>query len=1257
MSHRHSARAVLWIGLLLASCANFRPHLAETDRPPDRDASEAPTYSVYLVGSTGADPSEDGRVLRVLNEHLRAAPERSAVLFLGDQLPRTGMPPKSEETARAAAQSVLDAQLAALDGYRGTPFFLPGDRDWKRYGVRGVQRQENYLEKRLNAGLADEDDWNNYFYPDNGCADPEIIELTDELSLLLLDSQWWLEDGDDPHANLGCEVQSHRRFREIVLDAIDDERGKNLIIATHHPMRSHGPHGGATTVRDHLFPLTTFAQPLYVPLPGLGSVITGIHKSGLRKQDLANADNRELQRLLIGAASDHGDVIFAAGHEQSLQYIRHRDLPFLISGSAAAATPTVDRPDAPYTHGARGFSRLDVFADGSARVEFWIVAADGTATRSFRSHIKDALPPPQPPAVQQDFPEYDARMDSSLQFPVTFPVTDKGAFGTAMLGEHHREVYLERTNFPVLDLSTFAGGLTPLKKGGGKQTHSLRLRDSLGREWVLRSLTKDLKTIPYPFNQLNLVNFLFKENFLAINPFMSLAIAPLAESAGVYHANPGIYYVPLQPALGGFNGAFGEQIYLLEERASEDRSDLASFANADKFVSTPKLVEKMRDNHKHRPDQRWTARSRLFDLLIGDFDRHDDQWRWARVENTDDRKLYRPIPRDRDQAFSRYDGFILKITRPYNNLLRQVTDYERGIPDYAWATYNTRFFDHEFLNELTLDDFLAEAAHLQTHLTDDAIAAAFAHLPPNIQRISSERLMRELRRRRDDLPNLARAFYLQLSERVVIHGADLREQYDIIRYADGRTEVNVYDLDKDNERAERLYHRVFHPEETREILVYGLGAKDIFHFTGTADRGSIRVRAVGGEGRDTYRDDTELRGGGRPNFVYDSRTGNDLARGASVRDKTSHIAAQNTYDRLGGHLDRALFTPYPLAGFNADDGFLLGARATLLLPRFKKAPYGQFHAAALTYAFATGGIDLTTEHQFVRAAGQWDVVANTNLRNDRYAFNFFGIGNDADPSELAPIERSTLNFYRVRQNRAYVDLGLRRRFAADLGTLTFGPLLEATSIEPTPNRFLTRDDSDVTAPELAARLYTGLRAQLEFESIDNPIHPRRGFHFALRAAYQTDLRGSNRRFGHYDAGLKLYKSTRGKLPVTFATYLGGGHAGEEADFFYLPTLGQRENIRGFFRERYRGSTQFFQLLDVRVPLGSWNNAILPFSFGITGSFDHGRVWSSGEDSDTWHSSYGGAVYLVPLNLAVVSVSYHVADDAVGLFRVKVGHAF
>ena len=78
-----------------------------------------------------------------------------------------------------------------------------------------------------------------------------------------------------------------------------------------------------------------------------------------------------------------------------------------------------------------------------------------------------------------------------------------GALHRTILGEHFREEYRKTYDIPTLDLSTYRGGMTPLKRGGGNQTNSLRLEDSQGRQYAMRDMTKDASRL-LPKNMLKI---------------------------------------------------------------------------------------------------------------------------------------------------------------------------------------------------------------------------------------------------------------------------------------------------------------------------------------------------------------------------------------------------------------------------------------------------------------------------------------------------------------------------------------------------------------------------------------------------------------------------------------------------------------------------------------------------------------------------------------------------------------------------------
>ncbi|RYG28781.1 MAG: hypothetical protein EOO01_39245, partial [Chitinophagaceae bacterium] len=66
------------------------------------------------------------------------------------------------------------------------------------------------------------------------------------------------------------------------------------------------------------------------------------------------------------------------------------------------------------------------------------------------------------------------------------------------MGFNYRPEWTTPVRVPVVDLGTEHGGLKPVKRGGGKQTRSLRLEDASGKEYNFRSIQKFItsKTLP-----------------------------------------------------------------------------------------------------------------------------------------------------------------------------------------------------------------------------------------------------------------------------------------------------------------------------------------------------------------------------------------------------------------------------------------------------------------------------------------------------------------------------------------------------------------------------------------------------------------------------------------------------------------------------------------------------------------------------------------------------------------------------------------
>lgn len=258
-----------------------------------------------------------------------------------------------------------------------------------------------------------------------------------------------------------------------------------------------------------------------------------------------------------------------------------------------------------------------------------------------------------------------------------------------LFGSHYREAWTTPVQVPVLDLADEKGGLEIVRKGGGRQTKSLHLKDAEGNRYVLRSVQKDTSGLLPEHLRGSVIDDIFQDQISAGHPYGAFIIPDLAEAAGVLHTSPKLVYIPDSPLLG---------------------------------------------THREEFDQAAFARARLFDMLIGDWDRHGDQWRWAEYEKEGKGEVYRPIPRDRDNAFYEFDGVIPWIARR-KFLFRPLQKFDHQIHDLPGLNWEARCIDRFMLTELTMEDWVSIARDLKAAMTDEIIENAVGQWPPAIYRL------------------------------------------------------------------------------------------------------------------------------------------------------------------------------------------------------------------------------------------------------------------------------------------------------------------------------------------------------------------------------------------------------------------------------------------------------------------------------------------------------------------------------------------
>jgi hypothetical protein len=117
------------------------------------------------------------------------------------------------------------------------------------------------------------------------------------------------------------------------------------------------------------------------------------------------------------------------------------------------------------------------------------------------------------------------------------------------MGANYRQEWNTPVTVPVLNLA----GLKPVKRGGGKQTKSLRMEDASGRQYSIRSVQKYItdKTLPGDLMSEAAAD-LMSDGVSASYPYAGLSMQPLADAAGVPYGKVRLVYVPDDPALGEY---------------------------------------------------------------------------------------------------------------------------------------------------------------------------------------------------------------------------------------------------------------------------------------------------------------------------------------------------------------------------------------------------------------------------------------------------------------------------------------------------------------------------------------------------------------------------------------------------------------------------------------------------------------------------------------------------------------------------------
>lgn len=1199
--------SIILLIFLSSACATYTPQYANEKHAEVQFPNKKIDKTFYLVGDAGKSPMGGmSKALTAFNSYIKNKETKGDYsVFLGDNIYPVGLPKKGEK-GRESAENALNAQIKSLSDFKGDVVFIPGNHDWYGGGLKTLKRQEKYIEDGLGK---------NTFQPENGCP-LESIDVSETIQLIIIDSEWYLENWNDhPTINDECEIKTRERFFTEVEGEIKKAQNKTIVFAMHHPMYTNGSHGGKYAAIKHLYPLQQ-----KIPLPIIGSFVTQLRtQGGVSIQDRYNERYNELMNRLETLAIGNDNLVFVSGHEHTLQYIEEEGVKQIVSGSGAKNSYAELSNNGLFSTGEQGFVELTIFKDKSSWVRYY--GEDNGAPKLL--FTKEIIKPEKAFDVSNLPESFPQNVEVSIY---SKDETDVSGFFETVWGNHYRDIYSTKINAKVATLDTLYGGLEIVRKGGGHQTRSLRLKTKDGRELNMRALRKSatqyLQTVLFKDTYIQdefektEVEELILDFYTAAHPYAFAVVPDLSDAAEIYHTNPKLYFIPKHKHLGDFNEEYGGELYMIEERPEENYAEDKNFGYADDLESTHDIIEKIREDEEHKIDENALVRARLFDMLIGDWDRHQDQWRWAQFDKENGDHYYRPIPRDRDQVFSNFDGALLNVMRIISGSTKQLQVYDETLEDIGWMNAAGIKLDRVLIQQADKETWLKHAKFLQENITDAVIDKAFTKVPNEVQDKTLSEIKDKLKGRRSNLQDIAMRYHDYLNELVILTGTDKDDYIEVKRTGDNETRVTISRI-KDGKKADVIVDKTFNRAITKEMWIYGLDDKDVFEVTGKANN-PIFTRLIGGQENDTY-----IIKNGRRVKVYDHESKkNTIQENKGAKIRLTDVYKLNLFDFNKNITRTGVITP--AIGFNPDDGFLLGVQYVRTKKGFQRNPYSNQHRFKGGYYFATEGFSLNYDGEFANIMNDWNLHIGGQFTSANFTNNFFGFGNETVNND----DDLELDYNRVKTSIMAVKAGILKKgnFGSDYG---FRMILEGIELDDTENRFITDEHVSPTNIDFyERRFFGGLEAQFNYASFDDKINPKKAMTFKLQVGGKTEFEETKNTYGYINTNLGFYNSLNKSETLVLKTDARAQfRIGDDLLFYQAANIGGRNGLRGFRTERFTGQNSFVGSADLRYSFPSFKTRTLPLQIGVFGGADVGRVWINNDTSKIWHNDYGGGFWV------------------------------
>lgn len=782
-------------------------------------------------------------------------------------------------------------------------------------------------------------------------------------------------------------------------------------------------------------------------------------------------------------------------------------------------------------------------------------------------------------------------------------------------GKHYRDLYFVPVTVPSVTLATLLGGVNCVKPAD--EFHGIYIKDKQDKIYLLKPLGGASSFLQSDFFQDMYNKADFKDTYLdefigdaytIINPYTFLVSDYLAKVTGLDTNNPHLYYLSDNASF----DTIGDGSRIQDKLVSV--TDVLEINSDEDIISTDSLLDVLGRDKSNEVDQHLYIRERVFDMLIGDWNKIPENWNW-KLYKDGNKNVYRPLVVDRSHAFTKVEGFLFKQMLGVLSL-GFISNYDEYIDNIK--RFNKLGFTLDVALTAQSDEsvWLGEARFLKDRLTDDVINIAFRQLPDEIQ---SEpvigRLKENLIKRRNSLEHIVSRYYKELQYNPVIRGTTKDDSIVVNKDTKDNLHIDMYNA----ESGELTFRRYYKRDETKEIWIYGLDGNDDFKVLGE-DRNKIPVFLISGEGRSRYQI------GGNSNVrIYDSKSKKkalDSIHNARTILTDNKDILRYDYEKTKYH--NVSFSPWGV--YDSDWGLSLGSFISFTQYGLNRSPFSYQHRIGYNYlrGFMYKGI-------FPSYSGKTSVYIDAFIGSPKNFSNFFGFGNNTD------------EFKDEKRNYNQVSVGqysLSPSFHVVLNKdqeLIFSSCFETYKVKREEGRYLNLfydEDNSI----FKTKYYLDLGVSYEINKRLSPFVS--DFKASLAAGWKMNMNSISRNFAYMHADISFRFDLSDRL-VLATKVKGKALFNNKYDFYHSAST----ELRGYRDSRFIGQYSFYQYSDLRLDMGKIKNPFAPLKYGLFIGADYGRVWYPPESSKKWHMSYGGGGWLTIINKITTKYSFFGSGDS------------